>query len=345
MRAPRFWFNPPGVAALALSPLAAIWAAVTRRRLARSGTRVEGLRVICVGNLTAGGTGKTPLVCDLVQRLQGMGEAPHVLSRGYGGSETRPLRVDPAHTADKVGDEPLLLSSFAPVWVSRDRVAGAKAAHLAGASIVVMDDGFQNPDLHKDLSILVIDTEVGFGNGRVIPAGPLREPVAAGVVRADLVVAIGPDEATARLRCDWPVLDTVPMAPATLQPLKTGMDWRALRLFAFAGIGRPEKFFATLAATGAQVVGTRSFADHAAYDRRIMARLRAEAAEAKAQLVTTEKDLVRLPADQRKGILPFPVRLHVPDPADLEDRLQRLRSPGAVRASTHPTDGDRTEIR
>ncbi|MHA3913916.1 tetraacyldisaccharide 4'-kinase [Halovulum sp. GXIMD14793] len=330
MQAPKFWQNPPdqpGIAARCLSPLSAVWAMATRRRVSGQSTRVAGLKVICVGNLTAGGTGKTPLVCELVQRLQASGQNVHILSRGYGGKAVGPLRVDPQqHDAAHVGDEPLLLANYAPVWVSRDRVAGAEAAREAGADLLVMDDGFQNPGLVKDLSILVVDAEAGFGNGCVIPAGPLREPVSEGLKRADLVVAVGPDQAAKKLLSDWPQLGQKELITGQLRPLSTGMDWTALRLFAFAGIGRPEKFFATLAATGADIAATRSFADHAAYDRRIMDRLRREATEAKAQLVTTEKDLVRLPADQRSGILPFPVRLELNNPEKLDHHLSRIAS-------------------
>ncbi len=324
MRPPAFWGgapSAPGLVAHLLGPLAWIWAAVTRRRMARPGVRV-GVPVICVGNLTVGGAGKTPTVAALLGMLAARGVAAHVVSRGHGGSLAGPLRVDAArHTARDVGDEPLLLAALAPVWIGRDRVAAARAAAAAGARALVLDDGFQNPGLAKDLSIVVIDAGYGFGNGRVMPAGPLREPVAAGLARADLVLALGDP---ARLRADWPDLARVEVIEAALRPLATGMDWAGLRAFAFAGIGRPEKFFATLRGLGAEVVATHAFADHAVYDPRMLARLAHDARAAGAQLVTTEKDAVRLPLGFRARVLVVPVRLEIADPAPLEAKLAEI---------------------
>jgi tetraacyldisaccharide 4'-kinase len=326
MRAPRFWGNPPdrpGLRARLLAPLGWLWAALTRWRLARGpGARV-GVPVVCVGNLTAGGAGKTPTVVALVQRLAARGVAAHVVSRGHGGRLEGPARVDPArHRAAEVGDEPLLLAAFAPVWVGRDRAAAARAAAADGARAIVMDDGFQNPGLAKDLSIVVVDAGFGFGNGRVIPAGPLREPVADGLARADLVLAIGPAAARARFAGRWP--EARPLVEGELRPLATGMDWRGLRVVAFAGIGRPEKFFATLRAEGAEIVVARGFADHARFEPRILARLEAEARTAGAQLVTTEKDAARLPAAFRRKVLVLPVRLELADWGPVDAALGRL---------------------
>lgn len=328
MRAPRFWANPPdrpGLAALLLAPLAALWTAVTRRRLARGrGVRV-GVPVICVGNLTAGGSGKTPTVIALLGRLAARGIAAHVVSRGHGGSLAGPVRVDERrHRADEVGDEPLLLAAFAPVWVGRDRAAAARAAADAGAQAIVMDDGFQNPDLAKDLSIVVVDAGFGFGNGRVLPAGPLREPVADGLARAGLVLAIGSPDERARLGAAWPVVAVPPVVGGCLAPLPTGMDWAGLRALAFAGIGRPEKFYATLRGVGAEIVATRSFGDHEPYPPRILARLDSEARALGAQLVTTEKDAARLPAAFRLRVLVLPVRLEVADWGALDAALAPL---------------------
>lgn len=323
MKAPGFWSRPPGLAALLLAPLAAIWTSAARRRQSKAKpTRVD-VPVICVGNLTAGGTGKTPTVIALVERLHGMGRVPHVVSRGYGGSETGPLRVDEMrHKADAVGDEPLLLAAFAPTWVARDRVAGARAAIAAGADVIVLDDGFQNPALAKDISVVVIDAAAGFGNGRVMPAGPLREPVLDGMERADFALLIGDVDA----RCGF--VDTydlpVPLALATLQPLRTGMDWQGMRCVAFAGIGRPAKFFATLAGEGADILARHAFADHAPYRHDLLKRLSAEARALGAELVTTEKDAARLPAAYRGSILVLPVRLQIDDDAGLWAALEAL---------------------
>ncbi len=328
MRAPGFWGNPParpGWAARLLTPLGWLWAAVTARRLARHGTGARmGAPVICVGNLTAGGAGKTPTVIALVERLRARGVAAHVISRGHGGALEGPLAVDPVrHTAQEVGDEPLLLAAFAPVWIGRDRAAAGRAAVAAGARALVMDDGFQNPGIAKDLSIVVVDAGFGFGNGRVMPAGPLREPVAAGLARADLLLAIGGTEARAAFAAAWPALPRAALA-GELRPLRTGMDWTGLRALAFAGIGRPEKFFETLRALGADMVATRAFADHEPYAPRILARLEAEARLKGAQLVTTEKDAARLPAGFRPKVLVLPVRLELPDWAPLDAALARI---------------------
>jgi tetraacyldisaccharide 4'-kinase len=328
MRAPRFWWNPPdrpGVAAWLLAPLAWLWAWAARRRLARAKPARVGVPVICVGNLTAGGAGKTPTVIALVGRLAARGIAAHVVSRGHGGRLEGPVRVDErSHAASEVGDEPLLLAAFAPTWIGRDRAAAARAAVAAGAQAIVMDDGFQNPSLAKDLSIVVVDAAAGFGNGRVMPAGPLREPVADGLARADLVLAIGPPEPRARLAAEWPALAALPRAGGTLEPLPTGMDWAGLRAVAFAGIGRPEKFYATLRALGADLVAAHGFADHARYDARILARLATEAKARGAQLVTTEKDAVRLPPAFRPNVLVLPVRLEIEDWSPIDAALAGL---------------------
>ena len=325
MRAPAFWGNPPGAPgwqARALAPLAALYAAATARRLAMGARRRVGVPVICVGNITVGGSGKTPTVIALVERLAARGRKVHVLSRGHGGRLEGPLRVDARrHEAAEVGDEPLLIAPFAPVWIGADRAASAEAAVAAGAEALVMDDGFQNAGLAQDLGLVVVDAEYGFGNGRVLPAGPLREPVAAGLARADLVLAIGPAPAREAFARAWPAVRALPLAGAELAPLPTGMDWAGLRALAFAGIGRPGKFFATLRAQGAEIVATRAFDDHAAYDPRLIARLRAEAKALGAQLVTTEKDAVRLPPEMRREVLTLPVRLALADPAPLDAAL------------------------
>lgn len=328
MRAPRFWGNPPehpGLLARLLAPLAALWARAARRRLARGVPVRLAVPVICVGNLTAGGAGKTPTVIALVERLKARGIAAQVISRGHGGSLEGPVRVDERrHRAAEVGDEPLLLAAFAPVWIARDRAAAGRAAAADGAEVVVMDDGLQNPSLARDLTILVVDAGYGFGNGRVMPAGPLREPVAAGLARADLLLAIGAPEARAAFRRQWPAAAALPGLDGALAPLPTGMDWHDVRAFAFAGIGRPEKFFASLREVGAEVVATESFPDHAPYAPRLIARLTADAAGKGAELVTTEKDAARLPPGLRGKVLVLPVRLRLDDWGPLDAALDRL---------------------
>ena len=316
MKAPGFWSRPPGLLSHLLSPLGALYARGTARRVARDGTRI-GVPVICVGNLTAGGAGKTPTVIALADRLGARGVVAHVVSRGHGGRLAGPVRVDIArHTAAEVGDEPLLLAAFAPTWVARDRAAGARAAVAAGAAAILLDDGFQNPALTKDLSLVVVDAGAGFGNGRVIPAGPLREPVAAGLSRADLALAIGDG--------DIALPDAPPRLRGHLVPLRTGMDWAGLPVFAFAGIGRPEKFFDTLRALGADLRGTEALADHQPLTPALLRRLGERAATLSAQPVTTEKDAVRLPPALRGRVLTLPVRLEIEDAAPLDAALARI---------------------
>ncbi len=293
MRAPAFWWDRPGAAAALLSPLAAIYGAVAARRLAQPGARAD-VPVICVGNPTVGGAGKTPAAIAIARLLIAAGEKPVFLTRGYGGRLAGPVMADPAHTAIQVGDEPLLLARVAPTVVAEERVSGARLAADSGASIIVMDDGFQNPSLIKDLSFLVVDSR-GTGNGRVIPAGPLRAPLEPQLDRASALLIVGETdpaiEAAARAR-GLPVfhgkLEPAPDAVAAL---------RAGKVLAFAGIGNPEKFFATLAAAGIDAPVRRSFPDHHRYSVKEARALVREADQGNLELVTTEKDAARLTGD------------------------------------------------
>ena len=326
-RAPGFWFTPPdrpAFVARLLAPLGWLYAAGTARRLRQPGYRPQ-VPVICVGNLVAGGAGKTPVTLALAQRLAARGHAVQIVSRGYGGSLVGPVRVDETrHSAAEVGDEPLLLSAFAPVWVSRDRAAGVQAAQAAGARVILLDDGFQNPTVKPSLALVVVDAAKGFGNGRCIPAGPLREPVAIGLARADLMIAIGGAEAQARFASLWGPQIPQPLVTASLHPLQTGMDWQGQRLLAFAGIADPDRFFTTLRSLGADLVRGEALADHAPLSETLLKRLEAEAQATGAQLVTTEKDAARLPPQWRMRVLTLVVRLQVPDWSQVDAALGKL---------------------
>jgi len=320
MRAPEFW-RRDGAAARLLDPAGRLYGLAGRLRRRLVHPERAPLPVVCVGNLVVGGSGKTPAALAIGRRLLERGRRPHFLTRGYGGRASGPLMVDPAHhDAAMVGDEALLLAGLAPTWVARERPAGARAAAGAGAELLVMDDGLQNPALTKDLSLVVIDGEIGFGNGRLLPAGPLREPVHEGLARASAVIRIGDD------RCGVRAL--LPDGMACLETdLVAGPDAEAVRgrrVVAFAGISRPEKFFATLRGLGAEIVMARSFADHHRYRASQVEALLASAARHGAMPITTTKDHVRLPPALRARIAVLPVALVWRDLDQLDRLLARV---------------------
>jgi len=329
MRAPDFWTGDGrGLLPLLLSPIAALYGAATARRMRRPGWRAP-VPVICCGNATAGGAGKTTLALDIGQRLAKRGIAVHFLLRGYGGRLKGPLRVDPAlHESPDVGDEALILAAERPAWISADRGAGARAAVEAGAQAIVMDDGLQNPTLEKDLSFLVIDGNSGFGNGRIIPAGPLREEVAAAAARTQAAVLIGEDETGA--------LDRLPPAlPLLRAQLVPGPEAELLAgqpVLAFCGLANPRKFFATLQEAGAVLAGRQAFADHYPYDEDDLRELLEEAEALRAIPVTTRKDFVRIPKAFRARVTVVTVALEWEEPARIEALLDPLaaRVPAAA---------------
>jgi tetraacyldisaccharide 4'-kinase len=311
MRSPAFWWRAePSPLARLLTPASALYGAVAGRRMGRGGERAA-VPVVCVGNFTAGGAGKTPTALRLAALLRSAGESPVFLTRGYGGRLAGPLRVEAQHEPDEVGDEPLLLARTAPTIVSRDRPAGARLAARLGASVIVMDDGLQNPSLAKDLSIAVVDGAAGFGNRMPLPAGPLRAPLAVQWARADAVLIIGEGAAGRAVAEEARALGT-PVWHGRLNPTAdAAARLEGRRVLAFAGIGRPEKAFETIRDCGAEVVATRAFPDHYAFSAADLAALRAEAGRRKLTLVTTEKDLVRLRGAD--DVLALPVALDVED--------------------------------
>jgi tetraacyldisaccharide 4'-kinase len=327
---PRWWYvrngAPTRVGRLLLTPLSWIWAAATARRIARATPLDPGVPVISVGNLTVGGSGKTPIVREVLARLRRAGVDAHGLARGYGGRDQGPLRVDPAqHTADRVGDEPLMLSFDTPIWIARDRSAGARAAVAAGAQALVLDDAHQNPALRKTLSLVVVDGETRsgewpFGDGRVFPAGPMREPLGVGLARADAVVVL--------LAADAPALDPelatvfgeIPLLIARLEPAAAAPLGPKL---GFAGVAKPWKVERSLSAAGVELVDFAPFADHAAFTQGDLEALADRAVLFGAGLITTEKDWVRLPPAWRARVAMWPVRARFEDEAAL-DRLLGL---------------------
>lgn len=318
MRQPDFWsrtdFTSTVLAAL-LAPLGWVYSETVAYRARHSQPYRARAKVVCVGNLTAGGTGKTPIAMEIARRLIARGIRTAFLTRGYGGRVRGPRFVSAADNATEVGDEPLLLSAVAPVVVSRNRAAGARLMDAHGFDVIVMDDGHQNFSLAKDLSLVVVDASTGFGNQRVLPAGPLREPVAQGLSRADAVIING--AGTPSTMTTFPVLRT------RIAPTSGGV-WAGKRVLAFAGIGGPDRFFDTLSQLGATVVAMRRFGDHHRYTRSEIAHLKSDARALGATLVTTEKDSVRLTPQQREGIDHLRIRAEFDDPEMLERLLDRL---------------------
>ena len=311
MRAPDFW-QRDGALPVLLSPLGALYGMTVAFKARRAAPLDSGLPVICVGNLTAGGTGKTPIAIAIAGRLRARGQRPYFLTRGYGGTARGPALASRGHSAAEMGDEALLLARAAPTIVARNRAAGAKLAREKGASVLVMDDGHQNFALRKSLSLVVVDAEAGFGNGRQVPAGPLREPVAQGLARADAVIMVGDGDPDLK-GYQGPVLRAHLKADS--------MGFAGRRVFAFAGIGRPGKFLTSLQESGANVIGSCFFGDHHAYAEHEVSQLKMVAGDA--LLVTTEKDFVRLTMTEREGIRVLKVAATFDDGTAIQALLDR----------------------
>ena len=328
MRAPEFWTghahgrDSAPVLRLLLTPVSWIYGWAAAERIRTTASHRVSAPVICIGNLTVGGAGKTPVARAVRARL---GAGAHVLSRGYGGRNEGPLRVTPDMDALEVGDEPLLHAGDGATWIARDRVAGAQAAVIAGAHAIVMDDGFQNPSLAKDLSIVVVDAEAGVGNGAVFPAGPLRERLSAGLARAGAIVLLRNSEAPVESPAFLAAFEN-PVLSAYITPLRRAPGGK---LIAFAGIARPEKFFDTLANLGAELEETVPYPDHHVFTESDFDWLLQMAEQRGAQLITTEKDAARLPAAWRANVK----SLRVAAQFDHEGELDALLGPIAARMS------------
>jgi tetraacyldisaccharide 4'-kinase len=319
---PRWWYrrdrDHAPVTRFLLKPLSWIWAAATARRIARGAPVDPGAAVISVGNLTVGGSGKTPVAREILRLLHADGVQAHALSRGYGGRLAGPVRVNPAvHSAEDVGDEPLMLSQDAPAWIARDRIAGARAAAASGAQALVLDDGHQNPALKKTLSLIVVDGETRggewpFGDGSVFPSGPMREPLKAGLARADAVVILAPadaDQIDGELAA---LFGSLPVFAARLVPAEAPPAGPQL---GFAGIAKPWKVERALIAAGCDLVDFAPFPDHAAFREQDLRFLADRAQVLGAGLVTTEKDWARLPPEWRDRVRAWPVTARFEDEA------------------------------
>lgn len=330
MREPRFWWEKRGIAALLLSPLALVYGTIAGWRMRRAGFKPD-IPVICIGNFTLGGTGKTPSAIAIAKQLAASGEKPFFLTRGYGGQLAGPVRVDPArHRAADVGDEPLLLARQMPTIVSRDRAAGAAFAQDAGATMIVMDDGLQNPSLRKDLSIAVVDARRGIGNACVFPAGPLRAPLGTQLAQVDAILLVGKGAGAAAVvelaRAHGRLLLRARLEPAPDAVKAIGRR----KALAFAGIGDPEKFFMTLASAGIEATVEESFPDHHSYTDEDAVRILARCEAKKLFPVTTEKDLARLAGQEgpRGKLAAAATALPVTLVADEPDALRKLLREG-----------------
>ena len=323
IKTPSFWYNDsknaPHIAEHLLTPFSYVYN--LGRKIDQAGKKPQkiGIPVICVGNITAGGSGKTPTTLALLDiiRKHELFKSPYILTRGYGGSEKGPILINHHNTAAQIGDEPLLLADKAPVIVSADRIKGATLAKDKGADLILMDDGFQNPSLMKDISVLVIDGEAGFGNGKLLPAGPLREPISEALKKAQIAVIIGQD----KHKISALIPDNILTYSAKIKAETENLD-KSKPVIAFAGLGRPEKFKNTLENNGFEVAGFYPYADHYPYKDADLEFMLLQAQKKHADLITTEKDFFRVPEQFRKNIRTLPITLEFDEEEKLVDFLQ-----------------------
>jgi tetraacyldisaccharide 4'-kinase len=339
LETPFWWYRKKGALASALAPLGGVYGRIAERRYASVTPYRSALPVICIGNFTAGGGGKTPTAIAVASLLKALGAKPAFLTRGYGGTSAGPVLVAKGASAEAVGDEPLLLAEVAPTVVAADRVAGAKAIESTEAGAIVMDDGFQNPGLMKDLSLVVVDAGAGIGNGLIVPAGPLRAPLAEQMARAGALVAIG-DGGRAAPLIEAFAREGKPVIKARMVPRQDKRWLTVLPVIGFAGIARPAKFFDTLRGNGARLIDARSYPDHYRYSERQARSLLKEAKDYNAMLVTTEKDWVRLPDDDGSDAAelkhrsrPFAVAIEFEDVAAVKALLAAAMAKGRGRAA------------
>ncbi|POR49624.1 tetraacyldisaccharide 4'-kinase [Bosea psychrotolerans] len=337
MRSPEFWWRPrPGAPARLLQPFGWLYGAITRLRMCRRGANA-GIPVICVGNFVAGGAGKTPTAIALAALLRSLGETPFMLTRGYGGALAGPIEVEPRHGPHDVGDEALLLAAQARTIVARERAAGAGLAKRLGASVIVMDDGLQNPSLAKDLRIAVVDGASGVGNGLCVPAGPLRAPLAGQFAATDAILMIG-DGAAGDAVALAAQMAGLELLRARLEPSReTASRLEGHPVIAVSGIGRPEKFAATLLAAKAKILSQRAFGDHHPYSAHDVSSLIAEARRLGCLIATTEKDMTKLgplwPETERERLVVVPVALVFEDTARLAGLVRSVLASAAAGAA------------
>ena len=328
MLAPKFWYpekSEKSISSTALIPLGYMYALLSKFRMLQSVQKHFDIPIVCIGNLNVGGTGKTPTTISAAQFLIEKGYDVHVVSRGYGGTVKGPLLInDKEYSANEVGDEALMLSAFAPTWVADKRSAGIKNAISEGAEIILLDDGFQDPSFYKDLSILTVNAKKGFGNKRCIPAGPLRETLSSGLKRADVLISIGAESSQKNFKKIYKRYINLPIAIANLEVLNTGISWENMKVVAFAGIAHPENFFEALRAQGADIVRCQSLSDHQKLSSTLMKRLIEGARAENAQLVTTEKDFVRIPSELQCYFNVLEVNLEIEDEKFLVKKLKSI---------------------